>query len=290
MEIGYFLRKIKMGTITISVLLDNTSARTDLKCEHGLSFLIETPNGKILFDTGQTGLFAENAKTMGKNLSDCEHLVLSHGHYDHSGGIPTALSLNPKLKVWGHPDMMITRYSIKDPASPRSIGFPIPAKEALNKISFTETSSSTEIVEGVYATGEIPRVTSFEDTGGPFFVDAEGAHPDEIVDDQALWFVTPKGLVILFGCAHAGVVNTIRHCMEVSGVTTIHALIGGFHLLNASEARLEETYRFLESCSADIVAPCHCTGVDVIPCFQTRFLDPYEHCQAGVCFQFPLDF
>jgi 7,8-dihydropterin-6-yl-methyl-4-(beta-D-ribofuranosyl)aminobenzene 5'-phosphate synthase len=109
-------------------------------------------------------------------------------------------------------------------------------------------------------TGAIPRETSFEDTGGLFFLDPEGRYADPIEDDLALWVRTGRGLVVCVGCSHAGLVNTLRYVQRLNGGMKIHAVIGGFHLVNAGRERITRTVESLLSLEPDVVIPCHCTG------------------------------
>ena len=118
------------------------------------------------------------------------------------------------------------------------------------------------IAPGIGITG--PRKTSFEDTGGPFYFDDKMISPDAIDDDLTMWLETTEGLVIIAGCCHSGLVNTITYIREVTGVIRIHGIVGGLHLLNASEYRLEQTLRFIADCNPDFLVPCHCTGPKVI--------------------------
>ena len=135
---------------------------------------------------------------------------------------------------------------------------------------------------GIGITGPVPRNSGFEDTGGPFYLGADKSQPDPITDDLSLWFETVDGLVILTGCCHSGLVNTVRHAQQVSGMTRIRGIIGGLHLLNASPERLDATLAFLHECAPDFLLPCHCTGAQVIERLQTEFGEAVvKACGAG---------
>ena len=125
-------------------------------------------------------------------------------------------------------------------------------------------AATVEIFKGIWLTGEIPRVTQFEDVGGPFFLDAEGQLPDSIIDDMALWIETAAGLVIVLGCCHSGLVNTVEYIRELRGGSRVRGIIGGMHLLHASNERLEQTCKKLQEWSPDFIIPCHCTGETAI--------------------------
>jgi len=122
------------------------------------------------------------------------------------------------------------------------------------------TTRALQLTAGVGITGPIPRLTDYEGTGGPFFIDADGQQRDPILDDLALWVRTDQGLVVIVGCSHAGVVNTLRHALGVSGESRLHAVLGGFHLAEASEVRLTRTMAALWELGPDLIVPCHCTG------------------------------
>jgi len=249
--------------ITITVLIDNNAplGNPRLKGEHGLAYYIEVDDRVILFDTGQSDLLIKNATELNCKLDKVTDVVLSHGHYDHTGGLAFLAPILPKTTcVHFHPDVWLKRYSIKDPAQPKAIGIPDEASKALLLMKKEESRSARNIYGPINVTGEIPRHYFPEDVGGPFYLDARATQNDLILDDQALWFNTEEGLVIVFGCAHSGVLNTIRYCQELSKVKRIHALIGGFHLLNASAERLQATFSALKSLSPSCIAACHCTG------------------------------
>lgn len=246
---------------TVTVVVENT-AREGFVAEHGLAFWIETPHGAILFDTGQGQALAANAERLNLDLASANFLVLSHGHYDHTGAIDQVLASNQSLMAVYHPDVFRERYSVR-PGDARRIGMPPAAAAALRALPPQRkcaTREPMELMPDVGTTGEIPRATLYENTGGPFFLDPAGTLPDAITDDQGLWFLTDKGLVVLCGCAHSGLVNTVHQARRITGEHRIAGLIGGFHLNAASDLRLEETARVLIDWNVGFVMPCHCSG------------------------------
>ena len=275
------------GPISITVLVDD-EAREGLNPEHGLSLWIETGEKHILFDTGQGNVLVENARRLGVPLEKTDIVVLSHGHYDHTGGVPKALRLAPKMHLVLHPEAAIERYSLprRKPAKP--IGMPAPSRSIIDRTldaNITWVLEPTALVSNIWVTGPIPRETPFEDVGGPFFLDPRGERNDPIVDDQALWIISREGLIVCLGCAHAGLVNTVNHVRRLSGNIPLRAVIGGFHLLHADDQRMHQTVEALEALSPGILVPCHCTGKRPIEIFKDRFKD-VKACFAGAVFRF----
>jgi len=272
--------------ITITVLMENRTSSETLCCEHGLSFHIRTPECEILFDTGQSGNFAKNAETLGIDLNGLNALVFSHGHYDHTDGLPALQSKHERLNLYVHPEAGIERYSIKDPANPRYIGICAASRQEMEQCKIHPVTAPTRVDSWVTCTGPVPRENDFEDTGGPFFLDKAAQKPDPIVDDQSLIIRTEAGLVLLLGCAHSGVINTLRYCQHLNPGQSIHAIIGGFHLLNATDSRLQQTYDILKGIGPDILAPCHCTGERPMQEIETLFPDRFMDCRTGSRFTF----
>jgi len=270
--------------VSLSVLVENTAIE-GFSSEHGLSFWIEYGGKHILFDTGQSDLVAQNAKKLKVDLSQTDAIILSHGHYDHTGGLKAVLDEAPDAMIYLHPDAPKVRYSRKPPKPPRQISMPQACCQALSdavpKGKVVYTPQPHRIYPGVMATGAIPRITEYEDTGGAFYDDPEGTLADEIADDQALLIETPQGLVIILGCAHSGVVNTLHYAAKLSGQKRIYAVIGGMHLLNASAGRIEKTIEALKDYGVQKVAPCHCTGAETVEKIKTTFPEQYLACSAG---------
>jgi 7,8-dihydropterin-6-yl-methyl-4-(beta-D-ribofuranosyl)aminobenzene 5'-phosphate synthase len=246
---------------TITILVDN-QAGAGLVAEHGLALWIETEGGPLLFDTGQGTALPANARTLGVDLGRTAHLVLSHGHYDHTGGIPHVLAAAPRVQVHCHPGVVQPRYR-RRAAAAKAIHMPPPAMAALGHLPDNQLhwiSAGARLTEAIGLTGSIPRRTAFEDTGGPFFRDPQTLHRDPIDDDLALWIRTGAGLVVCVGCCHAGLVNTLACIRRLSAAQHIHAVVGGLHLQNADPRRLEETVTALERMAVGYLIPCHCTG------------------------------
>ncbi len=276
------------GTSFRVTVLVNDTAEQGLRPEHGLSLWIETGNRRILFDTGQVGALAENARMLDVDLSAMDQLVLSHGHYDHTGGVPVALKASPAVHVYCHPGVFLRRTSIRN-GKAKPVHMPEGSRLSLEALPQDRLHASAEpalLGPGIGTTGAVPRETTWEDTGGPFYLDPDGRRPDLLDDDIALWFITRYGIVVCAGCSHAGLINTLSRCRQVSGTRKIHAVIGGFHLHEASQERLDRTVAALMTEPPDLMMPCHCTGENAVRTLTEAFVGRVRPCRAGMRFKF----
>lgn len=274
----------------ITVLVENSVHRAGLKGEHGWSCLVEKGGRRVLFDTGQTDLLLDNAQVLGCSLENLDAIVLSHGHYDHTGGLEAVCRLSPTAKVFAHPAALAPKFSVNPDATARYIGMSEASRRLLEQAEsrLKLTIAPQEVVPGLFVTGAIPRQTDFEDVGGPFFLEASGQQPDPLLDDQAVFCETTSGLVVLLGCAHAGVVNTLTHIAHLTGGKPVHAVWGGMHLGLASERRLAETVTYLRKADLACLMPAHCTGVAATTRLLTEFPGRCRSAATGIKFSFPL--
>jgi 7,8-dihydropterin-6-yl-methyl-4-(beta-D-ribofuranosyl)aminobenzene 5'-phosphate synthase len=259
-----------MTDVRITMLVDNGVLEPEdgrdgaarLTSEHGFSLWIETRDHHVLLDTGQGPAIETNVPALGIDLAKTDALILSHGHYDHSGGVLYALKSAGHASVHCHPATFTTRYSVFD-GEAKSIGMPDLPQQALRSLPMGTvhwTLGPAWLSEDIGLTGPVPRMNDFEDTGGPFFLDETGWRPDPLEDDMALWMRTREGLVICLGCAHAGMVNTLDWIGRLHPGERVHAVIGGLHLMKASEDRIGRTAEALLALDPSVVVPCHCTG------------------------------
>ena len=278
-------------TIRITVLVENSVHRQGLVAEHGLSFHVQCPEHSLLFDTGQTDLAVINGETLQLPLDQVEAIVLSHGHYDHVGGVPAMLDVAPAARVYLHPAAFTKKFSQNTDGQSRSIGMSDCVAQAIRHHSGgrIDIAGRTEIVDGVFATGEIPRMTTYEDTGGAFFLDAACTRPDPITDDQALVIDLGRSVVLLLGCAHSGVVNTLDHVQHLTGGKPVSAVIGGLHLGSASEERIQQTIARLRDAHLEMLTPAHCTGCRAAATLWQAFPDICRPAGVGSVFEFKRD-
>jgi 7,8-dihydropterin-6-yl-methyl-4-(beta-D-ribofuranosyl)aminobenzene 5'-phosphate synthase len=274
---------LMISKLQITSLVENTARGADLLAEHGLAFWIEADEHRILFDTGQGHVLRHNAEIMEIPLAEVETVVLSHGHFDHTGGLKHVLESNRQISVYLHPAALERKYAREKTPPHREIGIPGWDEQALRRKSrrLVWTGEPTEIVPGVHLTGEIPRRNGFEDTGGPFYRDAECTEPDPLVDDQALFLETPAGMVVVLGCAHSGVVNTLDYIVQLTGRKRIHAVLGGMHLVRAGRPRLEATVAVLERYGVQKVGIAHCTGMRAATYLWSGFSGECFECSVG---------
>jgi len=278
--------------LRITVLVENTARDSRLRTEHGLSFWIEAEGRKILFDTGQGEALEPNAQQLAVDLGQTDAIVISHGHYDHTGGLPRVLARSGRAVVYIHPLAFESKYSRREKTPCRPIGIPEQvASDLLGRDHYlTFTRGPTRICSGLSVTGQIPRLATFENTGGPFFLDEHCTRKDVVADDQALYVESRNGLVVVLGCGHSGVVNTLDYVAKLTGKRSMRAVLGGMHLAEASEERIELTCAALDRYRIGVVAPCHCTGKGAIARLRSWFGERVVDCSAGACFSFLQDF
>ena len=277
--------------VRITVLVENSVHRQGLVAEHGLSFHIQIGQRSLLFDTGQSDLALINAETLHIPLDRLEAIVLSHGHYDHTGGLSAILDAAPNAPVYAHPAAFGMKYTKSPDSQSRFIGMSLEATHAIRRATggVIETRGRTDIVRGVFVTGEIPRLTPYEDPGGPFFLDAACTQLDLIRDDQSLVIDLGRSVVLLLGCAHAGVVNILDHVRQLTSGKPMCALIGGLHLGSAREERIEQTVDRLRAANLDYLAPIHCTGWPATARLWQAFPNICRPAGVGGVFEFKQD-
>jgi 7,8-dihydropterin-6-yl-methyl-4-(beta-D-ribofuranosyl)aminobenzene 5'-phosphate synthase len=269
--------------ITITVLVENTARGPGILGEHGLAWWIDTGMHRVLFDTGQGMALVHNAKRLGIDLATADAIVLSHGHFDHVGGLEAALTAAPQAPLFLHPRAIEPKFSGTDPAAARHISIPFVEAELFrrNGRRVVATRKPSEVVPGIWTTGEVPRTTDFEDTGGPFFLDQALTQPDPLMDDEAVFFESRDGVVVVLGCAHTGVVNTLVHVAHLTGQKTIHSVVGGMHLENTSPHRLAETLEAFRRFDVQSIGAAHCTGFAATAAFWKEFPTRCVQCVTG---------
>jgi 7,8-dihydropterin-6-yl-methyl-4-(beta-D-ribofuranosyl)aminobenzene 5'-phosphate synthase len=273
--------------VEITLLVDNQPG-PGLMAEHGLSVLIRTGGRSILLDTGKGDALPRNAERLGVDLGQIDTVVLSHGHYDHTGGLPAVIGKRAGMIVHFHPKIFRPRYTA-DQSGTRSIGIPATAVHALEDLPgrcLKPTTGTVRLTDTVGISTQIKRDTDYEDTGGAFFLDAKATSPDLIEDDLVVWVTTDSGVVVVVGCCHAGIINTLSQVRRVTGETRIRAVIGGLHLLHADYRRLDPTMAALQTISPETVVPCHCTGERATAALRSTFGERVTIGRSGAVYRF----
>ncbi|MGQ9546854.1 MAG: MBL fold metallo-hydrolase [Dehalococcoidia bacterium] len=271
-------------SIQVTTLSENTAGKTHLHAEWGLSILIEVDNCRILLDTGQTFSAAHNAIAMGIDLSQIDRIVLSHGHFDHTGGLLHVLKMvKGEVEIIAHPDIWGAKYVKRPEQKERYIGVPFLKEmaEALGA-SFKLTKEPVSISENIVTSGEIPMVTQYEEVDKELYVKEKGElKPDLLWDDQAVFIKSSKGLIIILGCAHRGIINTIVHAQKITGIEPVYAVIGGTHLISASPQRLKLTIAQLRDVGVRRLGVSHCTGLAACAVLAQTFGEAFFFNNAG---------
>ncbi len=249
--------------------------------EHGFAALLQKGDRSLLFDTGGGHTLLHNAQRMNIDLRSVEQVVLSHGHYDHAGGLwPLLQSTGPK-RVLAHPEIFTRRYVLRE-GETRSVGIPY-SEEFLAGMgaSFCYSDAFREVMPGVFLTGEVPRLTGFEEGDAGLCCDLAGCHRDHVPDDQSLVIVTAKGLLLLLGCCHAGLVNTLELAREKTGVAQVYGVVGGCHLAFSSQVQIDATVKALKQYGVKKICAGHCTGFHAAARLAAEFPGGFKPMQVG---------
>ncbi|GAB4406643.1 MAG: MBL fold metallo-hydrolase [Thermodesulfovibrionales bacterium] len=276
-------------SVRITILVDNTimelipdsrfvtrlsMPRNSFICEHGFSALIEAEDKKILVDTGATGIaVSHNLQLLGLRPADIDVIVLSHGHNDHTGG----LSSFP-ARIIAHPDAFFKRYLV----TPNGKNFDLtcPGSDLfIKRVEFHR--GPVKLAQGVWSTGEIKRRHSWE-VLNIFEIKRDGKiESDGIMDDQGVVINSTKGLVVISGCGHSGIINTVEQAIEISGIKDVYCVIGGFHLIGPGEGKIDRTIKGLKRLNIKKIVPIHCTGFEAIKRISTEMPAEFEYATAG---------
>lgn len=268
----------------ITVLCDNSvGPLAGTLGEHGFAALIETAGSdSVLFDTGQGFTLLHNARRMAKDLGVASKVVISHGHYDHGGGLLPLLKEFGPRRVYADAAIFTPRHRVRDNGECHPIGLPCSRSEYEEAGAHFDLSADfREIAPGILLTGRVPRVTTFE-TGDPgIFCDCSGQTLDITPDDQSLVLETAQGLVVLLGCCHAGLVNTLEHIAYQTGRRDIYAVIGGTHLGFCSREQFEQTIAAIRAMGIRKLAVSHCTGFAAAARLSRELPQEFQNAMVG---------
>ncbi len=256
----------------VVTLIENLVYKGGLKGEHGLSFLIKTREHKILFDAGQSGALLDNARALGEDLRDVDFIVLSHGHYDHTGGLEKVLEINKTAKVVMKRSMLEEKYS-NSSGSMREIGFKLRGRLSKYPNEFILIDGDYNLGNGIKIIGDIGEYSDFENTHAGLFIKKEEEYVrDSFSDELFLIIEREKRLNIVTGCSHRGIINILRSAMDKTGMESINLLLGGMHLSGMkiqdkalrkkNHEWMEKTIQELKKMDIDRICTNHCTGID----------------------------
>ncbi|MEW6034321.1 MAG: MBL fold metallo-hydrolase [Chloroflexota bacterium] len=274
--------------IRITTLSENT-ANYGFLAEWGLSILVEVDGARILVDTGLSFSAVHNAQLLGIDLTTIGRVVVSHGHADHTGGLRDLLRRRGSVEVVAHPDIWAAKYVRRDQQEERYVGIPFSREELEGLgVRFNLAREPVHITDHVMTTGEIPMTSGYEAVDENLFVKEGGVlRPDRLADDLALVIDTDFGLVVVLGCAHQGIVNTLRQAQALTGKELVYAAIGGTHLFRASDERVERTIADLKEMGIQRLGVSHCTGFRASARLAQEFSDVFFMNNAGSRFTLP---
>ncbi len=285
-------------TIRITTLVENTAGRVRVLAEWGLCMLVETDDCVILSDAGASEAAARNAQVLDVSLIGVNVVVFSHGHFDHTGGLPALLPLMQKPvdivahhRIWDHkyayhPGKRGCGHDVD--SDYEYIGIPYERQEA-EKLGarFVLGSEPVWLSDTVVTSGEVTMQTEYEDIDSKLMIMEKGEYrPDDLPDDQSIFIKTEKGLVAVLGCAHRGLINHLLRGQELIGSERVHAIVGGTHLMTASQDRIAKTIRQLRQMDVQVIAASHCTGLLAACALERELGESFVFNNAGTCLTF----
>ena len=275
--------------LRITTLSENMASKGNFIGEWGLSVLVETGESTVLFDTGKGSSTTFNADSIGIDFGAIDKIALSHGHYDHTGGLRDVLRRTRKeIDIIAHEDIWQQKYAGNEDKADRYIGIPY-RREELESLGarFKLSAGPVALAENIMTTGEVPMLTGFERIDPDLFIREDGRlKPDPLRDDQSLVVHTSGGLVIILGCAHRGMINNINQARKITGVEKVRAVIGGSHLAAASEEQIWQTIAAIREMEVEKLGLCHCTDVAVMGLMAGEFTDRFVFNKAGTIIEF----
>lgn len=259
----------------LTVLTENLVNKRGLLAEHGLSVLVEAKGRRILFDTGQTDVFLKNAQALGISLEKLDAVVLSHGHYDHGGGLEAVIREGLTRVIYAGKGAFEKKLAGDRDGNLREIGLGLQAQ-------VTENEGLLEIFPDIFLLARIPKLADFEGVSPAFAVNRDGKIvKDEMQDEQMLLIREGKKLHVIAGCCHMGIVSSLRYVKQKFPGEALGTVLAGMHLRSAGEKRLSATIEALGQLDPERLVPVHCTGMMAIARMKLAFGEKCVLAEAG---------
>jgi 7,8-dihydropterin-6-yl-methyl-4-(beta-D-ribofuranosyl)aminobenzene 5'-phosphate synthase len=270
--------KVKATVLCENYVLGNRGALA----EHGLSIFLETDYGNYLMDTGSGKAIVNNSLVFGCDLKTVKGIIISHNHWDHTGGLIPVLEVKGEMEIYSHPGLFRESYFFRD-GGYHYIGVPF-TRQAIEdrNVKFNFSTEFREIAPGLWLTGEVPRITEYEIGHTNQVLKTESGYlKDNVIDDQSIVIETGKGLLVILGCCHSGIINTLNYIFEKMGSRHIYAVIGGTHLAPVSEEQREKSIGALKGFDIERIGISHCSGLKTAVRMVEDFGDRFFFCNVG---------
>ncbi len=270
----------------LTTLVEDESLNNNLRSIHGVSFFIESDDGfKVLFDTGQKDIFLQNAKKLSINPLEANLCMISHNHYDHSGGLSYLLKQGFSNPVYLHENFFVDRYSIKNGQIVPSVGITSNEIEGFKNIKFIK-NNLTKVHNNIYILSNVNFTNDFEKINPNFVVKKDDSViQDTFKDEISMIIESEKGLIVISGCSHRGIINILTEVKKHFN-KNIYAFVGGTHLIGADKIRLEKTVGNLKYFNLSVLGACHCTGETGMSILSQNFEKSFIRVKTGTCIDF----